>query len=403
MKFEDTKEYIVSFYRNSDRPTFWFSLIILSQLLAFIPSFPSMIIYAVFFVYACYIIHYPKEYYYRPLLAFIIYIPIQLLILEPNEMFRSWERFIFFTLLLICVSPLIVGINAINNRKTIFQISLVVCAIIGVGSFFARFLGVNYGAPNRTDYILAVGTFGGLTSHSMLLGPIAGVGAIFCCWLGYLRKSRLYWVMAVLSVFSVMFSASRSSLIATIAAITILIYKLSQSATTFTKIIAGIVLMMSISFPFWGRALDSIIKKNELNIAAGSASSSRDALWEARVLEFKSEPMLGVGFDAINLDISRSTGGYDDRTGMVESGSSWLIILSMTGIIGAILIIPILVDAYKIVYQSPNINAALICSILTLFYIHMIAEGYIFYGGSMLAFLLWNTVGVACDLKQLYE
>ena len=42
---------------------------------------------------------------------------------------------------------------------------------------------------------------------------------------------------------------------------------------------------------------------------------------------------------------------------------------------------------------------ALLCGVLTLFFVHMFAEGYIFAGGSFLAFMLWLTVGVATDSK----
>lgn len=398
MSFAEIRNSVFSYYRTSNKPTFWFAVIILSQLLAFIPHVPSAVVYGTYILYSCYILRQPRISYYTPLLIFLGYIPLQLVVVDPDSMFRSWERFVLFTLLIISVSPLVISESTIEYRKTIFRLSLIVCVAIGVGSFFARFLGINYGTINRIN-IITVGTFGGLTSHSMLLGPVAGIGAVFCCWLGFLNRKYIYWIMAALCTFSVMFSASRSSLMAVVAGLTILIYKISGSAAIFTKIVVGVVMLGAVSFPIWGSALDDVIKKNEGNISAGSAFSSRDALWESRMLEFESNPVLGVGFDAVDVDIARSIGGYNDETGMVESGSSWLIILSMTGLVGMIILFPVLIGSYKIVFQSESIYSALICGILTLFYVHMIAEGYIFYGGSLLAFLLWVTLGVAHDCK----
>ena len=43
----------------------------------------------------------------------------------------------------------------------------------------------------------------------------------------------------------------------------------------------------------------------------------------------------------------------------------------------------------------------LMLSVLTLMSVNMFAEGYIFYGGSFLAFLFWITIGVCSD--QEYE
>lgn len=392
---------IISFYKNSNKPTFWFTVVIISRLFAFLPNVPSIIVYLSFFLYACYVLTRSVNSLYIPLVIFIAYIPIQLLATHPDSMFHSWERFILFILLLVCVSPLFISTKLINCRKTIFYLVAVCCSIVGVGSFFARFLGINYGSRNQIDFILNVGSFGGLTSHSMLLGPTAGIGALFCLWLGFTNTQKKYrwWTMAVFCAISVLFSASRSSLMALIAGMAVLIYKLSETKTKFLKIIITIVIMGTITFPIWGSALDSVIKKNELNVASGSAFSSRDALWQARILEFKENPVFGVGFGAIDLDIASEVGGYDETTGMVESGSSWLIILSMTGIIGLILLLPVLFVSYKSAFSSRDSLSSLICGVLTLFYVHMIAEGYIFYGGSLLAFMLWATVGAASDYK----
>ena len=165
-------------------------------------------------------------------------------------------------------------------------------------------------------------------------------------------------------------------------------------------LITSIVLLAAVTLPIWGSALDPVMQKYKDNVAEGSAYSSRENLWSARVMEFESSPLIGVGFDAIDLNLSSASGGYDKDSGMVESGSSWLIILSMTGLIGAILLFPVLFGTYRKLWFDSSPQATMLLGLLTFFFVHMIAEGYIFYGGSMLAFLLWLTIGVSRDFLQ---
>jgi hypothetical protein len=75
----------------------------------------------------------------------------------------------------------------------------------------------------------------------------------------------------------------------------------------------------------------------------------------------------------------------------------------MLGLIGAILVVPILFRSFKVAYRQKSDHGAVICGILALFFVHMFAEGYIFAGGSFLAFMLWLTVGVAMDCQYIEE
>lgn len=400
MTLEKIKSNLKDYYDSCDHITFWFTLIVMTQLVGFIPALPNWSIYICFFAYSAYSLKNFNGNFCIPLLLFIFYIPLQLLLVEPHPMFKSWERYGLFTLLLICTSPLLDNGPVINNRRNIFKIAILICAFIGCSSFLCRFLGINYASMSITDYILSVGTFGGVTRHSMLLGPVSGIGAIYLVWLAYERHNYWYVFLALMCFGSVMFSASRSAFAATIAGEAIIIYKISDNRQSFVKIIFAILMIGSITYPLWENGLEMIRTKNELNISAGGLSSSRDALWTLAYLEFDKYPMLGVGFDAVDLELAQKFGGFMENTGMVEAGSSWLIIFSMTGLVGAVIMIPFLFTSYARVFKSDYSIDSLICSVLTLFYVHMIAEGYIYYGGSILAFLLWTTLGVAYDCRK---
>lgn len=404
MSISKIKKFVISFYLSSDKPTFLFACVALWQLIAFLPSLPSIAVYGVYIAYAFYILLKSSHVIVcRPLLAFLLFIPIQLLIIAPDSSFHCWDRYVLFVLLLINVSPLLYNPQLAENRNVIFRIAMGACTFLGVGSFFARYLGINYATTSTLENILAVGTFGGLTHHSMLLAPVASIGFVFCCWMGYIRNKWIYWCLGGLCIIAVMFSGSRSALMGAIAAITILLYKLTGTKAKFMKVAVSTVLVASVSFPVWGSALEPVMQKYEGNVVEGSAYSSREHLWRARLMEFESSPLIGVGFDAIDIKLSLKAGGYDKVSGMVESGSSWLIILSMTGVIGAILLFPFFWGTYRLLWLKPSPLGAMLLGLLTFFFVHMIAEGYIFYGGSMLAFLFWLTIGVSRDYLQYSE
>lgn len=402
MNFSSLKTSLFEFYSNCNKLTFWFCLIEMNQLVGFTPGVPSVVLYAALIGYAIYQLSRHGMEFNWGLMAFLLYVPLALLITSPDAVFHSWERFVLFALLLVCVSPIFTGEEAIRNRRDMFRIVLVVCVIIGVGSFFARFLGINFMRTYNRDFMSKVGLFGGLTTHSMLLGPIAGISAIYMAYLGYLMRKKTFFLLSFLSIMTVMFTASRSSLAATIAGITIAIFRLSGSINKFAVTIVAVIMLGAATFPLWGNAMDAVIAKNEANVRAGGATNSRDKLWDARINEFKENPVYGVGFAAIDRNSSGDT-GFDVRTGMVESGSSWLIILSMTGLLGALMIVPVLLRAYMTVYRDDEKFSALVCGVLTMFFVHMLAEGYIFYGGSQMAFMMWLTVGVAMDCKYIIE
>lgn len=402
MSFANIYQEIKDFYSSCNKPTFWFSLIVLNQLIGFTPSVPSLVLYVALIGYAVYQLLRQNLTFDWFLTAFLIYVPLALLVTSPDAVFHSWERFVLFALLVLCVSPIFTSKESIKNRLDMFKMLLFVCVIIGVGSFFARFLGINFMKTYNRDFMSQAGLFGGLTTHSMMLGPIAGIGALYMAYIAYISKKKLYWILSSLSVISVLFSASRSALAALIAGFTIMLFRLSGSMSKFAVSFVICIMIGTASLPLWGSALDAVREKNETNIRSGGALNSRDKLWTTRINEIRNSPIFGVGFCAIDRTTSKDM-NLDKRTGMVESGSSWLIILSMTGLVGAMLLVPVFVRSYLTAYRDEDSFSALVCGILTLFFVHMIAEGYIFYGGSQMAFMLWLTVGVAMDSKYLIE
>lgn len=374
-------------------PTIVYVLLSLWAVVGFLPIRPPIVYYLFSIAYAFYCIINARKVD-RLFLAFLLYIPFELLLTQPDSVFQPWLRYGLFFILLINVSPLLQSSSLRSYREHSFLFLAWACAFLGVGSFVARFLSINYmRLPDELDYgfdmINTAGYFAGLTIHSMILGPIAGIGTCFLVSRALLTKKMMYWALAILSLAAVFFSASRSATVATLVGVVITIYKQSRTSSRFLRISIILLVILASTYSFWDSLLVGVLDKN------GSASSfnydSRIELWEGGIKDFLSNPLFGVGF------CSTKNISYSLSTGQIESGSSWISVISMLGVVGALFIVSIFIRAFLRAFKRSDDWGPVICGVLVLFFIHMIAEGYIFAGGSFLTLMLWLTIGMATD------
>lgn len=328
--------------------------------------------------------------------ALLMYIPLNILITDPPALFLPWLRFGLFAIVFVAASPLIKSDYGKKLRLRIFRGIIVCCIIISVISFLCYFLGINmmrsqWDSSALTDYQSHnSGTFGGITTQSMLLGPISGIATIACTYLA-LNRNKKFWILTIMCVGSLFFSASRSSLLATIAGEITLIYFSSRYFGKTTKRIIQMMLILSVTYPIWNGALDGLRAKNKGDITAGINLDSRGEKWKMRIEEWKDSPIFGIGFCSVSNRDAVAIGGK------IEPGSSWLAILSMTGSIGFILCLIIFLRAAKNSLSPRRPGGAALGAILIMLGLHMMAEGHIFSGGSFLCFMVWLSIGCATD------
>ena len=330
-------------------------------------------------------------------LFFFLYLILNLLINNPPAIFNAWMRLALFFILLLCISSVLKSDYLTENRYNILIVVLWVSSMLSVASFFCRFLGINYMFGGGQSYNSA-GTFAGLFLQSMMLGPIAGVSTVFMSYQAYnsrKKKTSVCYILAALACLSaVFFSASRSSLLCSVAGILVMLMKVSKQKGTFIKIIFIVALVAVLTFPLWRGVTADVMAKQSANIEMGGMLASRDVKWSARIHEFEHSPLFGIGFAAVDPSLDDVGTG-----GVIEPGSSWLAVLSMTGIVGCLFFIIIIVSGFWACSKKKNNENALLSGLLTLFSIHMLAEGYVFAGGGFLCFLLWITISCCYDRK----
>lgn len=337
----------------------------------------------------------------RIFIIYFFFLIIELLIDNPSPIFKSTERLANFIIILMLISPVIINNKIIALRTDIIKSLTLFFIILSVGSFVAYFFGINLMKSRIDDSFLmdyqgSGGKFSGLTNHSMMLGPISSISSIWLLFLWLKQKKYIYLVLVFICISTVLMAASRGALYGLLSALMVFLYLASKNRLSFFKKIFVISICSLILLPLWGNLLDGIKTKNSDTNRDGTYGS-RTVKVISRLNEFDEKPLFGTGFCAINPNgIDR----YNPDNGQIEPGSSWLAILSMTGISGFIFFIIINYKCIKSCQKSQNKKVILFLSLLVFFWIHMLVEGYIFSISNVLAFYFWLLLGNCFDLSR---
>ena len=189
-----------------------------------------------------------------------------------------------------------------------------------------------------------------------------------------------------------MLASSRIAVGAAIVGCVFVLFRRYQAnLTKFSIVLLLIVAIGGITFPIWGGLTDFLVEKQEGNMEmGGSMMYSRERKINARIAEFKSSPIVGIGFATVDpaLDVVNWEKGY------VEPGTSWLAVLSMTGLLGfsAFLMICFLTFK-KVISQEDMFFECALGGMYVYYLIHLVAEGYIMAPRSFLNMLFWLVVG----------
>ena len=126
-------------------------------------------------------------------------------------------------------------------------------------------------------------------------------------------------------------------------------------------------------------------------------TTTRDALWETRFLEFKESPVCGIGFNYVDEHILPVAYRDAAKVGVIEPGSGWLFLLSSLGIMGTIPFLLLFWRPLFRIYKKAESysDEILIGACLSFFAVHLIAEGYVTSSGSFLFFYLWLLISLA--------
>lgn len=358
----------------------------------------------------------------------ILYYISFLLILKKMTEFSLKEygkTKLFYTFIVFLWITTIVGM-ALDLRLVIISVIIFMCAprksvqwhnyklkllrniFIGFGlatlaNLYAKIAGINQ--VELPDYMIAAGRvkeFTGFCTHPMWTSAAAAISSMFCISMAFRSFSTNKWIKAVffggaiLSLYIVVLSGSRSAFVLALAT-SLLIIKMQSNR--FSSLLRNLIIIAAAVLVFTPFIMDNaqamLQKKNAFEITV--ENTSRDALWEQRIAEFKSSPLIGIGFAAHGV-------GDKKKVGRNESGGGYISVLAQTGIIGIIFIFSIFVSAFMMPRRiGKDPNTILVYCTFVFMAIHSIVEGYMFQGGWYLCLIIWLVIGVMIEHKLLVK
>ena len=328
-------------------------------------------------------------------LSFIFFILVSLLLNEIDPIFQSRNRFIAFFIITLLIGPLFSSRNLLMFRNTIFNYLNYSFIIFSSLSYFFLITGIYTGQKVRGEFFDRV-DFTGLFSHSMILSPISGLAVLSLIY-NLTKKSHsissifVQSSLLILCFLSLITSGSRIALLATtLAVIALLLKTYKKKYIVIFKYILPVSIIASLTFNLWADNANFMLSKFEKSDE--SIVYSRTTKWENRILEIEKSPIYGIGFASVDIENIYIDSSSD---GTIEPGSSWLSIISMTGILGFISFLFLISSLKSRMIESTQNN--FLYSYGFFFMIHFIAEGYIFASGSILFFTFWLLTGLISD------
>lgn len=332
------------------------------------------------------------------LLLFLIVAAIGVAVNEPAPVFRSWLRWGYLSLVVLLLSPVLrSGMLDVLRRR----MCVVVCWSLLLGLAVS---GLSY-------VVLALAgelpdTFSGVYNHPMTAAFMASLSFCVCMFFFMSRRGRVSWQEWVAlsgAVLSLLLVCAGGSRVALLSVIVVFAFYAVIDRHKRVAIAGGVMLTCCMLLFVIPGAADEVFKillrKFSSGVTHESLTWSRDSLWEARWEEFLSSPWVGIGIG--NQTVFAEP--WDDvdfiiTTGNIEPGSSWLAVLSQTGMVGLIAFLTyntqvVLSALKKQSFFSKVRLPVLFLIIYVALLVQSVTEGYMLSGGSTFCMIFWLMSG----------
>lgn len=321
---------------------------------------------------------------------FILAASLSIVFNDIPSFFKPSYRLISFIMVVGLVGPMIRSTTLYSFRYILFSRINYIIIIFVLLSFVSIALSLPL-SKGRGGYV-------GLFLHSNFLSPIAALSVFSLVKIAIEQKKKylrhLLFLGAMVSFLTCLIAGSRASLLGLIGGLVFYTYKLNQhKLTNFIKTLLIIAALSIVSYPLWESYAETIIRKTSYSEQQGNVFYTRENRWNSRISEFRSSPVFGVGFASVDITVDQR---YNELDGQIEPGSSWLALLSMTGLLGFMSIFIFILRTYNYLYKIKidRSKFAYFGGLLTFFILHMFAEGYITAAGNTLFFYFWLLMGV---------
>ena len=337
------------------------------------------------------VLFFEKNFRIRPyFILWLLWGAVNITLSDIPEEVEPWNRFAGFLIIsaMLAIGPSGEWIKIFRIKLLNFMFILItICMLI---SFMLYVAGV--------DLPWTKSNFHGIFNHSMMLGPLAGMGTIFLLSHAMYKNGKLKKLSLFLSIVSFLcclLSGSRIAVVSMMIGIMILLFYSPWKKYILYILVLGATILCALQKDVVQNAyLENIMNKHETNMELGGLAASREYLWQILLNDIVKNPILGCGFG--------NMGGGVLNGGKIEPGSSWLYAWASLGIVGFALTIYLwcgtAIKMSSFCYK--NSRSAMLLSLLCFCVVHMVAEGYIFSMGSGLFFMAWMILGNCIDCLE---
>jgi len=340
-------------------------------------------LFVIFFIVVLYLIKFGGRVNINTLFyLFVVFASI--LLNEIPSKFSPYARYLAFLVMIITFGPFIKSKSLYAFNKRIIDYFI-----------FLYFVIVLLSVPLIGSDLY----FKGITNQSMVLAPITSICIIWLVsytWI-LLRNSKLikklfYLLLLSICIITLIATASRSAIVACLISLLFYLFSTSKNLGKFLQYFFIFAVIIGLSYPLWKGQMRGIIIKMEIQENM-EGDNSRTNMWKSRIEEFKSSPLIGIGFSRV----FENSAGYRSSIDSVELGSAWLGLMSQTGILGLLCFLSMFISIFTKLWKIKNNDSSrlFLLTLIIFFSCHMIFEGYILAAGSILSVFFWLALGLS--------
>lgn len=296
-------------------------------------------------------------------------------------------RWAGLSLVILAVGPVMVSPAAMAVRSAAWRLTVKGMPILM--AVFAMWYVLHL--PSFGDTI----NFTSFMNNSMLLGPIAGMGVVIALARAIHGRSWRWGLLAFLGLAPLVASGSRLAVLATGGAGCFLIIRQKPMVGGLCGLLLLLGVCVYITHAHEHEQSDEASDSLTGALARKGIGNSRADLWQSRIAEFISSPVVGIG-------IGTASGSVQDEndTPMVEPGSSYLAVLAMTGVLGTAAFVSalgLLLFGFMSACQVKASDKDILSAVGIFLAVHGVAEGWVLAFGSPICFVFWLWLGNVGD------
>lgn len=313
-------------------------------------------------------------------------------------------RFIALTIGMFCFSPLLHGSESFAEYRHNMAIMLFYVLSIFVGASFMIYAYIVANNINIFDSQFSYYGFTGIFNRGMTLSPVAALVAMVAMWkaLGIVgnKKHLIYWLsLSCMGMITCVAGGSRIAILGMALGLIVILgarVRLIYQAYKIKMIIPIILGMGGIIILLLPHSLTVVNYKHDIAARHNSLLYSREAKWATRWDEFKSSPILGIGY----ANAFPEDNNLGETPGAFIPGSSWLTVLTYGGVLAAIPFVWFMGEMVRRLWRMRRREEfPLLLSLMGFFLLNGMTEGWLFFAGSLMFPLFWLTCARIYDFE----